>query len=303
MGLFLTDENCIKQREYVNLPAWDGYTGKGITIIHDDAETGHDEAMIDIMQTILPEARILNCRRQITIKNGVVTSFKYRCLDTGETLPFEEFITKYDVSQINNSTDGGDNNSNSPIAVYMRKMIKKYNLFCTGAAGNYGGMTNPYQGAFIMVSGLRFKNGVISDFGSAGDAVDFSMFMGFQDGTSCASAFLNAMGGKLRAKYGRQITQEWIYEYFKSHCQHLGTPGKNPQYGWGVPILGNPETIIKLQIGSDIMTVDGNEVILDQPPEIVRATKRTLVPVRAIAEGLGATVAWDEKTKIITIVR
>jgi hypothetical protein len=309
MGLYATDPKCIKQQEFVNIPAWDRYTGKGITIFHDDKEVSlydaHAAACKDIIQTILPEARVLTGRIDYSSKNNEVTHCTITCAETKETLPFDEFVTKYDVSQINNSTDGGNGNPDSPIARYMRQKIKQYNLFCTGSAGNFGSLNNKYFGAFVMVTGVYFYKDTdrIEKYGVAGDGIDFAMFMGFQSGTSFSSPFTNGMGGKLRDKYGRQITQEWIYEYFKNHCQHLGTPGKNPQYGWGVPILGNSEMIIKMQIGSNVMTVDGNEVKLDQPPEIVRATKRTLVPIRAISEAFGATVDWDEKTKTITIIK
>ncbi len=58
-------------------------------------------------------------------------------------------------------------------------------------------------------------------------------------------------------------------------------------------------TIIKLQIDSERMTVDGNEKILDAPARLVG--DRTLVPVRAISESLGAAVDWDESTQTVII--
>ena len=46
--------------------------------------------------------------------------------------------------------------------------------------------------------------------------------------------------GLLRCRYGRTITQEEIYRYVVDHCVHLGTPGTNPEYGYGIPVLGDP---------------------------------------------------------------
>jgi hypothetical protein len=57
--------------------------------------------------------------------------------------------------------------------------------------------------------------------------------------------------------------------------------------------------IIKLQIGNKIAYVDGNELTLDVPPQIING--RTMVPVRFISEGLGAEVGWDGATKTVTI--
>ena len=49
-------------------------------------------------------------------------------------------------------------------------------------------------------------------------------------------------------------------------------------------------TNIKLKIDSSEMTVNGETVLLDVPAAIVDG--RTLVPVRAVSEALGASVAW-----------
>lgn len=46
-----------------------------------------------------------------------------------------------------------------------------------------------------------------------------------------------------------------------------------------------------------IVTVDGNKVEFDQSPIIVK--DRTLVPVRAIFEVLGATIEWDDATQTV----
>lgn len=46
------------------------------------------------------------------------------------------------------------------------------------------------------------------------------------------------------------------------------------------------------------VTVDGNNVVFDQPPVI--DNDRTLVPMRAIFEALGAEVDWDGETRTVT---
>lgn len=52
------------------------------------------------------------------------------------------------------------------------------------------------------------------------------------------------------------------------------------------------------------VTVAVNNVVLhfDSPPYI-DANNRTMVPVRAIAEALGASVAWDETQRVVTLAR
>ncbi|MEW6172079.1 MAG: copper amine oxidase N-terminal domain-containing protein [Bacillota bacterium] len=48
-----------------------------------------------------------------------------------------------------------------------------------------------------------------------------------------------------------------------------------------------------------IAFVYGEKLNFDVPPQLIRA--RTLMPIRAIAEKLGADVQWDPKTRTITI--
>ncbi len=61
----------------------------------------------------------------------------------------------------------------------------------------------------------------------------------------------------------------------------------------------NAENQITLEIGSDKMYVNGEEKELIAPAKIFSG--RTLVPVRAISEALGADVNWSAETKTITI--
>ncbi|MBE7053555.1 MAG: copper amine oxidase N-terminal domain-containing protein [Ruminococcaceae bacterium] len=56
---------------------------------------------------------------------------------------------------------------------------------------------------------------------------------------------------------------------------------------------------IKIAIDNTVAKVDGKEVKLDVPAQIINS--RTLVPVRFISESLGASVAWNGETKTVTI--
>jgi hypothetical protein len=58
-------------------------------------------------------------------------------------------------------------------------------------------------------------------------------------------------------------------------------------------------TVVKVQIGSDIMTVNGKAVQIDAPAEIKNG--RTFLPLRAISEALGAMVDWIAETQGITV--
>ena len=59
-------------------------------------------------------------------------------------------------------------------------------------------------------------------------------------------------------------------------------------------------TSISLTIGNRTATVGGRAVMLDQPAQIING--RTMVPVRFIAESLGAEVWWNEAQRTVKII-
>jgi len=305
MGKFLNDPDCVNQMNFVNARAWisAGYTGKGQTVFLDDiTDVGHVATSKDIIQSLLPDIRILSGRINFAMKSKVITAVTVDCAETDEILPFDDFIQKYKVGLINNSTNGGNGTEVLPHAVWMRDKIREHNLIVTGAAGNGNGQptTQRFNGACIVVTSAVLKNGrAVFANKACGQNIDFAIFSGYQSGTSHSAPFLLALAGYLRSKYP-DITQEETYRYFKDHSMDVGDHKK---FGWGVPILGVPKTIIKLVIGSDIMTVDGVEKTIEQPPEIDPDTDRTVMPLRAVVEELGGTVDWNPDTKTITIER
>ena len=58
---------------------------------------------------------------------------------------------------------------------------------------------------------------------------------------------------------------------------------------------------IALQIGQGVMFKNSERIELDAPAVIIN--DRTMIPVRAIAEGYGCTVGYDEATKTVTITK
>ena len=60
---------------------------------------------------------------------------------------------------------------------------------------------------------------------------------------------------------------------------------------------------IEIVIGASTAKVNGTKIALDSPAYIDSSTGRTYLPVRAIAENLGATVDWNSTTKTVTLVK
>lgn len=78
------------------------------------------------------------------------------------------------------------------------------------------------------------------------------------------------------------------------------------ELGWdpatkGVTILADPDLFLVMHIGSKNATVNGQSVILDEPPAIING--RTMVPLRFVSEALGAQVEWVPETRQIILQR
>lgn len=61
-------------------------------------------------------------------------------------------------------------------------------------------------------------------------------------------------------------------------------------------------TVITMQIGNPVMTINGKESNIDNEgttPVVV--DNRTLLPVRALVEGIGGTVEWNPNTQTVTL--
>ncbi|MBR5539339.1 MAG: metallophosphoesterase [Clostridia bacterium] len=61
------------------------------------------------------------------------------------------------------------------------------------------------------------------------------------------------------------------------------------------------DTTIEIVIGASTAKVNGAEIALDSPAFIENS--RTYLPVRVVAENLGATVGWDDATKTATLTK
>lgn len=64
--------------------------------------------------------------------------------------------------------------------------------------------------------------------------------------------------------------------------------------------IGNRDNVsISLPVGNQLAEVSGESVYLDQPA--VLSNSRVMVPIRFVAESLGATVGWDAESKTVII--
>ncbi|MCL1844717.1 MAG: stalk domain-containing protein [Defluviitaleaceae bacterium] len=80
-------------------------------------------------------------------------------------------------------------------------------------------------------------------------------------------------------------------------------PGGAGGVGGALPVVPGAGATLRFTIGSIFLRGEGLMVTLEAAPFIDRQTNRTMVPLRAIAEGLGAGIDWDEATRTAHINR
>ena len=59
------------------------------------------------------------------------------------------------------------------------------------------------------------------------------------------------------------------------------------------------DNMVEIAIDADIIHVNGEAVTIDTPSQLLDG--RTMIPLRAVAEGLGLSVSFDNATRTITI--
>jgi len=65
-------------------------------------------------------------------------------------------------------------------------------------------------------------------------------------------------------------------------------------------IVTPTQHVVTLAVGSKVASVDGVDIALDAAPVIISG--RTLVPLRAIIEGLGGTIKWFAETRSVEVL-
>lgn len=298
-------EDLQNQLVYDGVKEWHekGITGKGVMIWNmENNQAEHGQMSTIRVKHSAPESKVINATLSMSY-NGKVVHESNAILNDGTKIPTEEFIKKNNIKILTRSVGGSFSGGAS--TKFWKELQDKYKLTIFNSYGNEGtgsGTENDEVAILVGACGLGADGKPRRDnYSSTGKGIDFIDFRGFYSGTSFSAPYLAGKAALLVQKYGHQITQDEVYEYFKDHAEDLDAEGKDNYTGWGLPIMGKTETIIKMQIGNKVMDVDGRKVTLDQEPIIKNS--RTLVPLRAISESLGAKVEWGEPTKTITIER
>jgi hypothetical protein len=301
-------EDLRDQQLYSNIHSWheSGITGSGIVIWNmENGKSDHGKMTTIRIKHAAPDAKVINASLSMSYNNKEIRHSE-AVLDDGTRIETEEFIRSRGIKLITRSVGGGTA-TDTVASRFWSKLKEKHNLVFFNSAGNdgsdgAGGSLPPDVAIYVAACGLdKYGKPRRDHYSAIGREVDFIDFRGFYSGTSFAAPYLCGKAALLIQKYGHAMTQHDVYAYFKTHAEDIESDGRDDMSGWGLPIMGDPNTKIELQVGSKLMYVDSRKVELDQGP--VLQNGRTLVPIRAIAEALGAKVDWDANTKTVTITR
>jgi major intracellular serine protease len=249
---------------------------------------------------MFPEARIMPLKvgfgTEKTVEQ-ILDAFLY-IMDHNKTAKDEDKVVA-----VNCSFDGP---VNMLMAYYIRELTDN-NVSVVVAAGNRGDGDPDtiecfsYPGFLweVITTGALDNLGDVAGYSSSYDGIDiaapgsqiYSTWPGggymLLSGTSMATPHITGAVGLIKAafriKYSSwpttQETEIILFKQVRPHTLDKRFVGNGPLYLSPTPV-------------TKVCKMDTAPVVKDN---------RTMVPIRFIAEGLGASVAWDDKTDIVTV--
>lgn len=309
-------EKVVEQKAFDRTLEWNeaGWTGKGITVWNIEDMTSHGTKTRKRIFQAAPECNVISGAYNMSFKDGQVTN-EYVTYNDND-ISGDELIQTQGVSIMSSSLEKGKSNLNGKIQHYNR-LKQTYNLSMFNAAGNEGddgvvpgaipSAVAIYVGACVAFGGNfdDLRMAYYSSWGDDFEEVDFSTFPGGDNGTSFACPYLAGITALLQQRYGKDITQNEVYTYFKMISKPIDTGNMiTDKYdlhsGYGIPILPPVDKkYVRMTIDSKDYKIDGEHYTMDVAPFIIDG--RTFVPIAFAALALGAKVEWVSKTKTIII--
>ncbi len=250
-----TPQDILKrQLDFTNVSKYheQGVTGKGIVIVNTEAypgNDGHGEMTTRVLKEFAPDAFVINSQLLGSKRDRRIYYNK-------EYIELEDAIKRFNIKLFTNSLS---TSSDDITLSYYKELQEKYGVIFFSAAGNDGdkGLRKGWHKNDVAIAvGAAYvkKDGSvdITNYSAIGDEIDFIAFMGSGSGTSAASPALTGMTALLLQKYG-DFNQKECVEVLKSIAVDLGQLGKDPKYGWGLPVLPL-EDELKIIIGGTPMT-------------------------------------------------
>lgn len=308
------DSYILNEKKYDRSAEWNeaGWTGKGVNVWDMESYNAvHGRQTTHRVLHAAPEANVITMSPHATYENGECTWSEMPGYGT-----IEDFII---AEQINVCTSSiGGTNGYGQQKFYTR-LRDKYKMAMFNSAGNESsnGITAADSKTFMLVGACVAMKGDTNNIRMAGyssmgkkfEDVDFTTFAGHTyEGTSFSTPYLAGFAAMLKQRYGKDMTQDEIYQYFKMCAVPIATEKFDPETGydywsgWGQPVLPHVDKkLLRLTIDDKRYQIDGQYKTTDVAPFI--KDSRTFIPIAFIAEELGADVSWNAQKKEVKIVK
>ncbi len=312
------------QAEFIkcNITKWHnwGYEGQRVKIAVLDEDCQSDETMAGWAKFPFGEAKegghgipVAKVLHEVA-PQAEIHLFHYLNGNDQERAAIIDYVIRnhYDIVNVSLSVSDG---KNEPI-----RLLEHTNIPVIAASGNDGNknkMRYPASADWsIAVGAMSEYQNKICGFSNGGknlDCVGFS-YVNYRNskgksveftGTSCAAPFITGMIACWLSwckEIGYQPGREGVKRFITENCLDYEAEGKDNASGYGLLVLPNKKTPKKITMvmGSKTAMINGEERQLEVAP--FTRNDRTMVPIRFVAEALGAEVNYIPHGEKIEIV-
>jgi hypothetical protein len=153
----------------------------------------------------------------------------------------------------------------------------------------------------LIVWQVKAGSNIDTDEESNDDKTDHKNPVLIESSMSIGSLTMHINGEPYTMDVAPYIKEDRTYLPLRFVCYAMGMNESNLVWDQEQKIvrIQKENTVIELQIGSNIIRVNGKAQQMDVAPEI--RNDRTMLPIRFIAEAFGADVSWDKAGKTVSI--
>lgn len=247
----MTVEERVKQEfDFCNITKYHemGFTGKGITVLNHEANSGHSTMTTSIIKSIAPDVTMINAEVSTVTRNGKLTKYVFKI--NGKEYSVGEMYKTFKPDIMSVSFIGPSSSGPAKAEALKPYIERGLNIVCATGNRGSGGILGYYKevainigSAYINQASKKIQLNGYSSYGDIGD-VTFASFNGDGTGTSAATPFFAGMLALFMQRFGK-FKQDKNIELIKKCCVDINDDGQDAQYGYGLFVLPESDDIIK----------------------------------------------------------
>lgn len=239
----MTVEERVKQEfDFCNITKYHemGFTGKGITVLNHEANSGHSTMTTSIIKSIAPDVTMINAEVSTVTRNGKLTKYVFKI--NGKEYSVGEMYKTFKPDIMSVSFIGPSSSGPAKAEALKPYIERGLNIVCATGNRGSGGILGYYKevainigSAYINQASKKIQLNGYSSYGDIGD-VTFASFNGDGTGTSAATPFFAGMLALFMQRFGK-FKQDKNVELIKNCCVDVNNDGQDAKYGYGLFVL------------------------------------------------------------------